>query len=487
MSDIEDLAGAAHARAYHRFQPHELDACRRALLAWYAANRRRLPWRGDAPPFGRAALPHPGDEAGTASSAAAPKSKSKSTAITSFFKPNVAGELAATAATAAAPAAAAQAPQAHVSPPPSSASSPSESVADIFPLRPWPNAYATWVSEIMLQQTRVETVVAYFERWMRRFPTVHALAAASPEDVNAHWAGLGYYRRARFLHEGAKRVVATMHGELPSTAEALKQIPGIGEYTAGAIASIAFDQRAAIVDGNVIRVMARLRALAVHPKHKLGLRLIWDLAADLVEGERPGDLNQALMELGATVCTPKSPVCGACPVADVCRARAESERRTRPATAAKQMVQYETAAGAAAAAATTTTKRLGGAELIVIDDDGGGDGGSAAGSSSLSPRKSITRAEARSSSSTIDDQHQPCGVCDESTLAAEAAALADAHGGAWAVTRFPLRAERKVPREEVRAVCLVTRRGASSAGDSGEASVFCDTRGVWLLAAFIFV
>ena len=456
VADIEDTARCAHARAYHRFQPHELGACRSALLAWYTANRRRLPWRGDAPPFGRAALQHPAEPAARA---AAANSKPASASIASFFRPKTT----IAAATSKSPA---------LPLPPPDAAPAAASAPDIFPLRPWPNAYATWVSEIMLQQTRVETVIEYFERWMRRFPTVHALAAASSEDVNAHWAGLGYYRRARFLHEGAKRVVATMRGELPSTAEALKQIPGIGEYTAGAIASIAFDQQAPIVDGNVIRVMARLRALAVHPKHKLGLRLIWELAADLVQGERPGDLNQALMELGATVCTPKSPACGACPVADVCRARAECERRARPTTAA--VVQYETAAAAASA---------GGADIIVIDGDDGGDGGGAVASSSKSTaailiRRAASKAEKASISSAIEDQQQPCSICDESTLVAEAAAMADANGGAWAVTRFPLRAERKAPREEVRAVCLVTRCGALSANGSGGASVFSETTGL---------
>lgn len=141
------------------------------------------------------------------------------------------------------------------------------------------SAYATWVSEVMLQQTRVEAVIAFYERWMKRFPTVQALADASPDDVNAAWAGLGYYRRARLLHAGAKAVVEQHSGELPSSVEGLRSLPGIGEYTAGAIASIAFGRRAALVDGNVIRVMARLFGVALDAKSPVLHRLCWCVCA----------------------------------------------------------------------------------------------------------------------------------------------------------------------------------------------------------------
>ncbi|KAG1707986.1 hypothetical protein DVH05_024636 [Phytophthora capsici] len=185
--------------------------------------------------------------------------------------------------------------------------------------------YETWVSEIMLQQTRVDTVVDYFLRWIDKFPTVAALAEANEEDVNALWAGLGYYRRARMLHAGAKYVVENYDGELPSTVDQLLTIPGIGPYTAGAIASIAFGNREPLVDGNVIRVMARMRAVGADPKNKKLINFSWKAAKELVsECDRPGALNQALMELGATMCTVQNPQCSDCPVKSVCLAYEEA-------------------------------------------------------------------------------------------------------------------------------------------------------------------
>lgn len=144
----------------------------------------------------------------------------------------------------------------------------------------------------MLQQTRVETVISYWCKWMSLFPTVQALADAPYEEVNTAWAGLGYYRRARMLHDGAKHVVKECGGILPSTVAALKKIPGIGPYTAGAIASIAFRKEAAIVDGNVIRVLSRVRAVAADPSHSAALTLYWRLAGELVRETVPGDFNQ---------------------------------------------------------------------------------------------------------------------------------------------------------------------------------------------------
>ena len=181
--------------------------------------------------------------------------------------------------------------------------------------------YATWVSEIMLQQTRVETVIRYFLTWMERFPTIEALASASAEEVNSVWAGLGYYRRARMLHEGAQHVVRELGGRLPRTVPELLKIKGVGPYTAGAIASIAFAQAAPVVDGNVIRVFSRLHAIDGDPATLL--KPSWKLAEHLLDRSRPGDYNQGLMELGATVCTPKSPKCGECPLQNQCRARAQ--------------------------------------------------------------------------------------------------------------------------------------------------------------------
>lgn len=190
-----------------------------------------------------------------------------------------------------------------------------------LPWRRTCDPYAIWVSEIMLQQTRVETVIPYYVRFLRKFPTAMALAEAPSDEVLAAWSGLGYYRRARLLHEGA-RAVAASGGVVPGTREGLLAVPGIGRYTAGAIASIAFEQPVGLVDGNVARVLARLFAID-EDMRKRGMRTAEALADELVARRDPGGWNQALMELGATVCTPRSPSCTACPLASVCRARAD--------------------------------------------------------------------------------------------------------------------------------------------------------------------
>ncbi|XP_052198358.1 adenine DNA glycosylase isoform X2 [Diospyros lotus] len=215
-------------------------------------------------------------------------------------------------------------------------------------------AYAVWVSEVMLQQTRVQTVIDYFNRWVQRWPTVGHLACASIEvlfvsfvlwlitwsncdnkqkvlpqwlqEVNEMWAGLGYYRRARYLLEGAKLIV--QGGKFPETVSDLLKVPGIGDYTAGAIASIAFKEVTPIVDGNVVRVLARLKAISENPKDSVTIKNLWKLAGQLVDPSRPGDFNQALMELGATLCTPLSPSCSVCPVAAHCQALSLSRQYT---------------------------------------------------------------------------------------------------------------------------------------------------------------
>ena len=184
----------------------------------------------------------------------------------------------------------------------------------------------------MLQQTRVETVVPYYDRFLRRFPTVHALAEAPIDDVLASWSGLGYYRRARLLHAGAMHVAEI--GEVPSTRATLRDVPGIGPYTAGAIASIAFGERVGLVDGNVARVLARLFVIDEDMRRE-GMRTATSLADAIVAEDDPGTWNQALMELGATICTPKSPACEACPVARSCRARAEGRVASLPILGAK--------------------------------------------------------------------------------------------------------------------------------------------------------
>ncbi|XP_020584672.1 adenine DNA glycosylase [Phalaenopsis equestris] len=179
-------------------------------------------------------------------------------------------------------------------------------------------AYMVWVSEVMLQQTRVSTVIGYFNRWMEKWPTIRDLAAATLEEVNEMWAGLGYYRRARFLLEGAKAIVD--EGKFPRSASELRRVKGIGDYTAGAIASIAFNEVVPAVDGNVVRVITRLKAISANPKEAGTVKLLWKLARQLVDHLRPGDFNQAIMELGATLCSSTNPTCSKCPVFDQCRA-----------------------------------------------------------------------------------------------------------------------------------------------------------------------
>jgi A/G-specific adenine glycosylase len=198
-----------------------------------------------------------------------------------------------------------------------------------LPWRRTKDPYAIWLSEVMLQQTRVDAVIPYYERFLATYPTVLALAEAPLEDVLACWSGLGYYRRARALHSGAQQI-AGGEGALPRTVDGLRAIDGIGPYTAGAIASIAFDARAALVDGNVARVLARVFAIEDDTRSTQGVARLWKLAAALVPAKSAGAWNQALMELGATVCTPRSPRCLGCPVRAVCVARAEGREGELP-------------------------------------------------------------------------------------------------------------------------------------------------------------
>ena len=177
-----------------------------------------------------------------------------------------------------------------------------------------------WVSEVMLQQTTVKSALPYYEAFLARFEDVSALARAREEDVLASWSGLGYYHRARNLHRGARFVVEQHGGSFPSTLESALKVPGVGRYTAGAVLSIAFGVPLAVVDGNVRRVLARLRALR-GPRWRSDAAY-YRLAEELLDRDSPGDWNQALMELGATVCTPRDPACGACPLLGACRAQA---------------------------------------------------------------------------------------------------------------------------------------------------------------------
>jgi A/G-specific adenine glycosylase len=194
-----------------------------------------------------------------------------------------------------------------------------------LPWRHTRDPYAIWVSEVMLQQTRVETVIPYYQRFLESFPTPRALAEADEDAVLSHWSGLGYYRRARLLHAGVREVVAQYGGKVPEDADARRGLPGVGRYTAGAIGSIAFGEEEPVVDGNVTRVLARVLRIKTPVGAQVTTRRLWEEAARLVPGERPGALNQALMELGATICTPKQPRCASCPVAGDCGAFAHGE------------------------------------------------------------------------------------------------------------------------------------------------------------------
>lgn len=189
-----------------------------------------------------------------------------------------------------------------------------------LPWRRGRDPYRVWVSEVMLQQTQVETVKPYFARFLERFPNVADLAAADEADVLRLWEGLGYYRRARGLHAAAKRVVEEHNGELPGDVPALLKLPGIGRYTAGAIVSIAFDRPAPILEANTIRLLTRLIAYEGDPTSTAGQKRLWAVAEELLPAKRVSDFNQALMELGALVCTPSEPACGECPLNALCEA-----------------------------------------------------------------------------------------------------------------------------------------------------------------------
>lgn len=215
-----------------------------------------------------------------------------------------------------------------------------------LPWRRTVDPYAIWVSEIMLQQTQVKTVIPYWERWMAQFPTLHALSAASETSVLKAWEGLGYYSRARNLHRAAIEIAAHPGGQFPADYDSILALPGIGRYTAGAIASMAFGQHRPILDGNVARVLSRLFAVRGSPKAGPTLKRLWSLSALLVEAVehsrgtlRISSLNQGLMELGALICTPRAPQCPACPVLPHCEAARRGQVAKFPAAAPKKLVR----------------------------------------------------------------------------------------------------------------------------------------------------
>ena len=203
-----------------------------------------------------------------------------------------------------------------------------------LPWRKNQDPYRVWLSEIMLQQTRVTAVIEKYNQFLKLFPNVEALAAAPQASVLAAWSGLGYYRRARALHDSARIILQDLGGQFPRTAEAWRELPGIGRYTSAAIASIAFGEKAALVDGNVERVVERLQG------RRLPSPKIWQLAESLLSPRRPGDFNQAMMELGATVCIPGEPKCLLCPVAKFCHTQGNLPGGAKSPKLSKVIVHY---------------------------------------------------------------------------------------------------------------------------------------------------
>jgi A/G-specific adenine glycosylase len=203
-----------------------------------------------------------------------------------------------------------------------------------LPWRKDRDPYRVWLSEIMLQQTRVAAVVDHYQRFLGRFLTIEKLAAARESSVLAAWSGLGYYRRARMLHAAAKTIVKEHAGKFPASAEALRALPGIGRYTAAAVASIAFDEATAVVDGNVERVLRRVQGTNLDGED------LWRAAGDLLDRRRPGDFNQAMMELGATLCLPRQPQCLLCPVSNLCATRGELQQTEKTPRQKKREIRY---------------------------------------------------------------------------------------------------------------------------------------------------
>lgn len=218
-----------------------------------------------------------------------------------------------------------------------------ERAAADLPWRRTTNPYHIWLSEIMLQQTQVTTVIPYYARFLEAFPTIEDLAGAAQDDLLKQWEGLGYYSRARNLQAAAQQVVADYDGQIPDSVEELLKLKGIGRYTAGAIASIAFGQAAPVLDGNVIRVFARLFDITDDVSQQSTKNTLWDMAENLVRqtpSGRAGDYNQALMELGRTICKPQNPACTQCPIAEHCAALMAKTQNERPVKAKKAPIPH---------------------------------------------------------------------------------------------------------------------------------------------------
>jgi A/G-specific adenine glycosylase len=215
-----------------------------------------------------------------------------------------------------------------------------------LPWRESSTPYSVWIAEIMLQQTRVETAIPYYQRWMERFPDIRALAEVGEQEVLSAWEGLGYYSRARNLHRAARIVMVEYGGCLPGEAAQLRKLPGVGRYTAGAIASIAFGRDEPALDGNIRRVLARVFNVE-HPAHSpAGESRLWELAAQNLPSGRAGDYNQALMDLGARICTPRQPDCPACPLSLLCQANLLGIQAERPVLGRRLPVPHYTVTAA---------------------------------------------------------------------------------------------------------------------------------------------
>ena len=215
-----------------------------------------------------------------------------------------------------------------------------------LPWRNHPDSYAIWVSEIMLQQTQVETVIPYFLKWMRRFPTIPILAASSQQDVLNLWEGLGYYGRARNIHRAAVILVAGHGGRLPADIGKLRELPGIGRYTAGAIASLAFGKNEPVLDGNVRRVLSRVFHVTEPLRSTQGEKVLWRIAGEHLPPGKAGDYNQAIMDFGSTICLPKSPICADCPLMGLCQARDLGIQGALPVPQSKKEIPHYTVTAA---------------------------------------------------------------------------------------------------------------------------------------------
>ncbi|KAK8809643.1 hypothetical protein WA158_000586 [Blastocystis sp. Blastoise] len=285
-----------HTKSFHNFTEEEIKEIAECLSVWYQQNRRHLPWRGDKPPYTMY-----GNAVENIKKNNSKKLGQKT--LQSFFTPVESADKIK------------KENGDHETKSEELKDNANQDISDdLLTVTP----YHVWVSEIMLQQTRVDTVIPKYLEWMKRFPTIADLANASEDEVQGMWSGLGYYRRAKYLHQGAQTVMNKYNGIIPSTTKELLDIPGIGKYTAGAVSSLAFNNSDALVDGNVLRVFSRLRLICASPASTALNNYTWEVCPSFVKQGVPAVINQGLMELGAIVCTPKAPKCDICPLQKYC-------------------------------------------------------------------------------------------------------------------------------------------------------------------------